>query len=49
MTIPILSELCTFCVRGAIKLSLDSDSHDLIDERSHGLFSQAPDSVSPCG
>ncbi|WJZ98613.1 hypothetical protein VitviT2T_017125 [Vitis vinifera] len=45
MTIPILSELCTFCVRGAIKLSPDSDSHDLIDERSHGLFSQAPDSV----
>ncbi|KAL6337620.1 hypothetical protein AAG906_037213 [Vitis piasezkii] len=28
-------ELCTFCVRGAIKLSPDSDNHDLTDERSH--------------
>lgn len=46
VTIPILSELCTFCVRGAIKLSPDSDNHDLTDERSHGLFSRAPDSVS---
>ena len=33
MTVPILSELCTFCVRGAIKLSPGSDNHDLTDER----------------
>ena len=39
MTVPILLEFCTFCVRGAVKLSPDSDSHDLTDERSHGLFS----------
>ena len=33
VTVPILPELCTFCVRGAIKLSPDSDNHDLTDER----------------
>ena len=46
VTIPILAELCTFYVRGATKFSPDSDNLDLTDERRHGLFSQASDSVS---
>lgn len=46
VTIPILSELCTFYVRNATKFSVDSDNLDLTNERSHGLFSQVPDSVS---
>ena len=46
VTIPILSDLCTFYVRGATKSSPHSDNLDLTDERRHGLFNVGPDSVS---
>lgn len=44
VTIPMLSEFCTFCVRGANKSSSDNGNHDLT--RSHDLFTEAPESVT---